>query len=82
LENSIHQLRQDLSNAGFKVDSVSISAGLSHFDENYERLTQWQQAQKASGKKGEESYAEAAEAVTEHQGIVNLSKDDGVDYRI
>jgi flagellar hook-length control protein FliK len=83
LENSMHQLRQELANAGFKVDSVSISSGLSQFDENQERVAQWQQAQqKNASKKGEENYAEASDVALESQGIVNNSKDDGVDYRI
>lgn len=84
LENSIQQLKNDLANAGFKVDNVSISAGLSQFAADQERAMQWQQQQtrRGSGKKGEEGYAEAVEGVSASQQVINASKDAGVDYRI
>lgn len=83
LEASLHQLKQDLANAGFKVDSVSISAGLSQFAAEQDRELNWQrQASRTSGKNGNNGYVEGIDAQILSRTGVNLSKDDGVDYLI
>jgi flagellar hook-length control protein FliK len=83
LENSLHQLKQDLANVGLKVDNVSISAGLSQFAADQERAMQWQQSQRfSSSRKGGESYEDALDSIAATQTVVNSSTQDGVDYRI
>lgn len=83
LEASLHQLKQDLTNAGFKVDSVNISAGLSQFTAEQDRQLDWQrQSFKSTGKKGGAGYVESIESQTIIQTGVNFNKNDGVDYLI
>jgi len=82
LENSIHQLKQDLANVGLKVDNVSISAGLSQFTPGQDRALEWQPPQKGSGKSGGNSYGETIDGIASNSSPVNASTGEGVDYLI
>ncbi|WP_051650419.1 flagellar hook-length control protein FliK [Selenomonas sp. AB3002] len=87
IENSLVQLRQELSDQGLKVDSVEVFSGLPDGQLPQGQGQQaWQQGSQGrfSGERKPEDYAEEADdlaAAALAQGQENVA-DDGVDYRV
>ena len=87
IENSLVQLRQELSDQGLKVDSVEVFSGLPDGQLPQGQGQQaWQQGSQGrfSGERKPEEYAEEADdlaAAALAQGQENVA-DDGVDYRV
>ncbi len=87
IENSLVQLRQELSDQGLKVDSVEVFSGPPDGQLPQGQGQQaWQQGSQGrfSGERKPEDYAEEADdlaAAALAQGQENVA-DDGVDYRV
>lgn len=80
LESSMPQLRTDLANQGFKVDSVDIYAGLDHSlpDGQQQGGQQREAQQQQHNKHTEQSFLDSIEEISRE-----LAEDeDGVDYRV
>ena len=86
LENSLVQLKQDLSAQGIKVDNVEVYAGLSEDSLlNGQSQQGWQQGQQggSSGRNRQadfESYEDESANLSSQSGI--LSANEGVDYKV
>ena len=86
IENSLVQLRQELSNQGIKVDNVEVYAGLSGDSLlNGQGQQAWQQGQQGNNSSRSrnfdlESYEE--EGVEFSQAAEGLTAEEGVDYRV
>jgi flagellar hook-length control protein FliK len=76
IEVSLPQLKQDLSQQGIKLDSVSVFSGSEQFFDN--RQPSAQQQQSVPLRKNRRELMQAIEAAEE----VSVSTRDGVDYRI
>jgi flagellar hook-length control protein FliK len=76
IEASLPQLKQDLSQQGIKLDSVSVFSGSEQFFDN--RQPSAQQQQSVPLRKNRRELMQAIEAAEE----VSVSTRDGVDYRI
>lgn len=83
LEASLPQLKQELSNAGLKVDNVSVYAGLSQFQPNQgQERNQQQQLMKSTNKKAVKDFVEAVEGDLTGSSLTGVGLQAGVDYRI
>lgn len=78
IEASLTQLRQELSNQGLKVENVGVYAGLNQFFSNDQQQAAPQQQIKFKNRKQEQSFIEAAEAISVLPDVAAA----GVDYRI
>ncbi len=81
LENSMTQLRTDLANQGFKVDSVDIYAGLDHSlpdGQNGQGGQQREMQQQNRKPQAEQTFFESMEEFSRELE----SDEDGVDYRV
>ncbi|KYZ77290.1 hypothetical protein AXX12_03945 [Anaerosporomusa subterranea] len=76
IEASLPQLKQDLSQQGIKLDSVSVFSGSEQFFDNGQRSGQQQQS--VPLRKNRRELLQAIESAEE----VAVSTTDGVDYRI
>ncbi len=85
IENSLVQLRQELSNQGIKVDNVEVYAGLSGDSlMNGQGQQAWQQNQQGSSSRNRsfdfDSYEEEEIEVSAASG--EMGAEEGVDYRV
>lgn len=83
LENSLMQLKQELTNQGIKVDNVGVYAGLGQFLSNgHEQAGREQQSAKYKNRKID--LADFEDEVNKVSGgtPTNTATQDGVDYRI
>lgn len=76
IEASLPQLKQDLSQQGIKLDSVSVFSGSEQFFDNGQRPAQQQQT--VPLRKNRRELLQAIESAEE----VSVKSTDGVDYRI
>ncbi|MBC8016118.1 MAG: flagellar hook-length control protein FliK [Sporomusaceae bacterium] len=80
IESSLAQLKQDLSNQGFKIDNVGVYAGLGQFFSNGQQSGGNQQpVVKVHHKKNEEEFLNLFEANDSADMTLDVS---GVDYRV
>lgn len=79
IENSLAQLKQDMSSQGLKVDNVGVYAGLSQFHSGeHQQTSQQQPVMKFKNKKAEEEMVAAIE-----EAQINQSESDsGVNYLV
>lgn len=83
IEQSLPQLKLDLTNNGLKVDNVSVSAGLDQFLPNHDQdRNSRQQFIKLTNKKDAEGFVEAIDGELAEGRIPGNNSQDGVDYRI
>jgi flagellar hook-length control protein FliK len=78
IESSLTQLKQELANAGLKVDNVGVYTSLNQFMSNQERPTQQQPKIKFSSKRNGDTFDDAVDALEK----TAVTGTDGVDYLV
>ncbi|MBR6013756.1 MAG: flagellar hook-length control protein FliK, partial [Selenomonadaceae bacterium] len=83
IENSLVQLKQELSDQGLKVENVEVYAGLSDGGlMNGKGQQAWQQNQQQNSRRGRIDFSKFDEKVDATQPVNNSDSSEGVDYKV
>ena len=82
IENSLVQLKQELSNAGLKVEDVQVYSGLSDGGLTGQGQSAWQQNQQQKNSNRRIDFSAFEEDADLAQPVAETETSDGVDYKV
>ena len=82
IDNSLVQLRQELNNAGIKVENVQVYAGLSDGGLSNGQSNAWQQNQQQRNSNRKIDFSAFEDEASATQPVNDSETSDGVDYKV